>query len=134
MFAFARGTVQRCPDDSSLRVILFDAFYEKWLYVNNFDGDRRKAKDYLRSPKLRDEVLIIYQQCLEDRVIADISQVSVHAGATKLLLLGGFEAEARRELQKLYPWRKMLCKDPGVLANALRDPNMVGQWARDLRF
>jgi hypothetical protein len=132
MFAFARGTVQRCPDDSPLRVILLDAFYEKWLFVNNFDGNRRKAKDYLRNPKLRDEVLVIYQQCLQDRVIEDISQVSVHASATKFLLLAGFETEARRELQKLYPWRKMLCKDPGVLANALRDPNVVGQCARDL--
>jgi hypothetical protein len=136
MFAFARGTMGRCPDDAYLRVILLDAFFEKWLFLNSIIGNKRKAKDYLRSPQVREETLSIYQQCLEDRVIADIAQVSYHARATKFLLSAGFENEAQCELEKLRPWRKLLFLQDqrDIVTAALRHPEVVGQCARSLQW
>jgi hypothetical protein len=132
MFAFARATMRRCPDDGYLRVILLDAFFEKWLLVSI--DNKRKANDYLRSSKVRDEALAIYQQCVETRVIADISQVTYHARVTKFLLHAGFEAEAQRELQKLRPWTRILLHNQDIVSAALRNPDVVGQCASSLRW
>lgn len=135
MFAFARGTTKACPKNSRLGSILLHAFYERWLYLKNFERRQRTAKDYLRSPKMRDEALAIYKRCFEGQEISEISDVGVHTTVARFLLVAGFEAEANRELCKLKPWKVILPQND-IVSATLRLPRpevAVHFLAQDLR-
>lgn len=104
MFEFARAASAAAPVGSLVHRVIADAHSERWLYVRNWDKDRKAADGYFRRSEIRREIEEAAQRSIwapgftpSRRAVIDRNMF-----AFCFTLMGDFKA-ARREFDAIGP-------------------------------
>lgn len=117
MYAFARETIRRIPPESVLNSILYNAFYEYFLYYRSIDSQPKYVQGLLSNSMVRQESLEIYTKSLKKHSrVEQVSDFWAHNMAAWWFFVLDIPEPVREETRKIgpyyteIPWH--LYKDP----------------------
>ncbi|MEM9774111.1 MAG: hypothetical protein AAF902_05995 [Chloroflexota bacterium] len=105
MFDFARDTVEKAPNTSTLNAILFLAYHEQFLYSLGFDNDIDKAYAELSEPMPQEETIKLYNRTFgKIKRVERVSDYWSHNMTLFWFYLCDNHPIARQELAKVGPY------------------------------
>ena len=111
MYSFARQTMSKLPDTSTLHSLIYLAYQEHFLYLAHFDKNPDGARALPRNSNIRTESIAVYERSFGRRpTITSVADYWPHNVAAWWFMMMDKKEQARQEAKKIgrnfteYPW------------------------------
>lgn len=112
MYDFARQTLSKLPDTSTLHSLIYLAYQEHFLYLAHFDNNPDGARALPRNDKIRTESIAVYERSFRCRsAINSVADYWPHNVTAWWFMMLDKKEQAIQEAKKIgmnfteFPWR-----------------------------